>query len=529
MKKQNSFSNNLRIVCATLFILTFSLLSAQVDYSFGGNGDGSAKILFGATREVGYRTVVDQSNGKIYVNIVSDEDPDEGGNSRTFIYRLLPNGSIDATFGPVILDTPNASDEGYGLALQTDGKIIVAGKSQFSATVWRINPNGTLDNSFGQNGKSVLNNEFGIFRSVAIQNDGKIVAAGMGSVSVGSSSKFSYLVARFMPNGTKDPSFGTGGFTEHRVGSTSVMEDWGAGWGIALQPIDEKIVVCGYEESNVGTGQSGTILRFTTNGSLDNTFSMDGVWTTSGMSGQQYLYDVKVTQGNQKIVACGTTGNSSSNQALVVGLINNGNFDNSFAGSGLYIKDFASGFSDSYRGIEVQGDGKYVISGSAGINACVFRLTKNGQIDNSFDNDGIVMFSQSSFPEFLGAKIYNNCLFLVGNYTTDISFLDKEVFVSKICLGNIVDNDDIANPISGLEVFPNPGDGPIYLRCKSDMSGTADITILDISGRIIYRSSIELLPGEQLYLLTPGDIIPGLYVIHLILDGELSSLKYIRI
>jgi uncharacterized delta-60 repeat protein len=133
---------------------------------------------------------------------------------------LLNAGALDLTFGTggkVLTDFPIAAhDFGLGLAIQADGKVVVVGQSSNADfvgkfAVARYNPNGTLDTTFGSGG--IITTEFGPggsdASSVALQSDGKIVVAG------GANGDFA--LARYNSNGTLDAGFGAGGKGRYRL------------------------------------------------------------------------------------------------------------------------------------------------------------------------------------------------------------------------------------------------------------------------------------------------------------------------
>lgn len=177
-------------------------------------------------------------------------------------------GQLDPTFGKGGIATQQAVTTRNtnffsvsGVAIQSDGKIVVAGgvpgNNDFTVTaLLRFLPNGALDKAFGVNGIAVLPNSFGPFSSVAIQSDGKILAAGPGSDVNGE-------IDRFITTGNLDASFGTSGRVVFNLASTP---------GLAVQP-DGRILVALL--NIVGTGPS-QVTRLLTNGATDGTFGTNG-------------------------------------------------------------------------------------------------------------------------------------------------------------------------------------------------------------------------------------------------------------
>jgi uncharacterized delta-60 repeat protein len=134
----------------------------------------------------------------------------------TLIYGQTQSGTLDASFGTggkVTTDFAGSGDGAGAIAVQPDGKLVAAGgatiNGQADFALARYNSNGTLDTSFSTGGR--VTTDFGGryegASSVALQWDGKIVVAG-GSV-IGLYDNFA--LARYNSNGTLDTSFGTGG------------------------------------------------------------------------------------------------------------------------------------------------------------------------------------------------------------------------------------------------------------------------------------------------------------------------------
>jgi uncharacterized delta-60 repeat protein len=127
------------------------------------------------------------------------------------------SGDLDATFGTggkVTTDFAGGTDEAHGVVIQPlDGKIVAAGEAKTSYgedfALARYSPNGTLDTTFGTGGlvTTDFNGRDDVAFAVALQSDGKIVAAGQAQSSYGQA----FALARYNPDGTLDATFGRGG------------------------------------------------------------------------------------------------------------------------------------------------------------------------------------------------------------------------------------------------------------------------------------------------------------------------------
>jgi uncharacterized delta-60 repeat protein len=187
-----------------------------------------------------------------------------------------PPGNLDTTFDGDGLVTTNfaAAAEARGLAIQGDGKIVVAGRVDAPGSrdfaLARYNTDGSLDPALDTDGKVTTDFDAGLDfgYAVAIQADGKIVTAGYADVS----GSRDFALARYNPDGSLDTAFdGDGKVTTDFAGSADVA------WGMVIQG-DGKIVVAGLADVS-GTGDFA-LARYNPDGSLDTAFEGDGRVTT---------------------------------------------------------------------------------------------------------------------------------------------------------------------------------------------------------------------------------------------------------
>lgn len=346
----------------------------SLDLTFGGTG-------FAVTNIAGIGTsVIIQPDGKIVVaGYYYNEDSE---NDEIVVIRYNTNGTFDNSFGAngrVITAIGNNNAAAWGIVLQNDGKIVVAGSyDEISGIVIvRYNSNGTLDNTFGNAG--IVTDTYGdIATSVSVQSDGKIVIA-----SVTPNSNF--LVARYNTNGILDNTFGTGGKVVTPIGNGN--ED--AALAIKVQS-DGKIIAAGYSTFNSIT--NFTVVRYNSNGTLDNTFGTGGIsLNTIGSSGGAAFSLAIQTDG--KIVGSGV---SLNNEDIILRYNANGVVDSAFGTNGMIKTTFGTGYTVAGDipswSVVIQSDGKIVagggiLNGSSG-NFAVARYTGTGNIDANFGLNG---------------------------------------------------------------------------------------------------------------------------------------------
>lgn len=181
----------------------------SLDTGFGANGTIIASI--GPTNDRGVVGAI-QTDGKIIVF----GDFDAGGRDETFIERYNTNGTLDSTFGNSgkVLTQYELSSGARDMLLQRNGKIIVTGATvngKLDTFLSRYNPDGTLDSSFGNNGKVIISFSpvDDVSQSLVVQSDDKVVIGGYEDTE--SSTGVDFVFRRFESNGTLDSSFGNSG------------------------------------------------------------------------------------------------------------------------------------------------------------------------------------------------------------------------------------------------------------------------------------------------------------------------------
>ena len=454
------------------------------------NPDGSPDTSFSVDGRVtthisGYDTVtavVIQPDGKIIAAGVTNAT----GNSNFAAVRYHPDGSVDTSFdgdGKVDTDFFGTFDYANAAALQADGKIVVAGYCRLS--VWndfgliRYNADGSLDTSFDTDGKLVTNisdlEQTDGIAGVAIQANGKIVATGTASMAAGSS----IAVARYNENGSFDTSFdGDGKVT------TTLSGQIGAAANALVIQGDGKILVAG-----VGNGDFA-LVRYNTDGMLDNTFDGDGKVTTNFFS-----YDsanAVAIHADGRIVACGFFTFGSSDYDFAVARYNgDGSLDTSFDGDGKTTTPMGVAVTTVANDVVTQPDGKVVIAGYAynGANDdfMVARYNVDGSPDTSFSADGkitIDLAPQNPFGErAMAIAIQPDGKIVVGGHTNPsgnnpdfalVRLLPNGAFDSTFSGGFVTTSFSSSEYLNDIEIQP---DGKIVAAGYTFVSAGTDIAV----------------------------------------------------
>ena len=286
--------------------------------------------------------------------------------------RYNTNGSLDTTFsgdGKLTTDIATGTDQGQSVTLQTDGKILVAGSSTNNFALVRYNSDGSLDLSFGDEGKFATNS-YG--NSVAVQADGKILVAGS---SYNSTNNYDFALVRYNTNGSLDTTFsGDGKLT------TDIATGTDQGQSVTLQT-DGKILVAGRSINSTTNNNDFALVRYNTNGSLDTTFSGDGKLTTDIVTGSIDWGASVTLQSDGKILIAGTSGNDFA----LVRYKNNGSLDTTFSGDGKLTTDLVTGSIDWGASVTLQSDGKILVAGTSGNDFALVRYNVDGSLDETFN------------------------------------------------------------------------------------------------------------------------------------------------
>jgi uncharacterized delta-60 repeat protein len=316
---------------------------------------------------------------------------------------LAADGDLDPSFGiggRVLTDFNNSTDIANAVAVQADGKYVVVGltytNNDYSGedfAVARYNADGTLDNSFGVQGK--VKTDFpglaAVASSVVIQPDGKIVVAG------GAFPLFTFLgnfeIVRYNADGSLDGSFGSGGIvTTHFPGGQGSYA-----FAVNLQP-DGKIVAAGTHFVNFTSDASSNtdfaLARYNANGTPDASFGGNGLVTTDFNFGNDDVFSILVRPDGRLVAVGSATNQTTFTDFAAARYLSNGSLDASFGNAGKVRTDFGTRGFDQARSATLQPDGKIVAAGTritpsgASQTFALVRYNANGARDTTFSGDG---------------------------------------------------------------------------------------------------------------------------------------------
>ncbi|MCS6954883.1 MAG: SBBP repeat-containing protein [Candidatus Calescibacterium sp.] len=334
-----------------------------IDNSFGVNGYVTLNnIAGGNSHDIGYSINID-NHGKLYVTGISWN----GNNNDLIVIRLNQNGTLDKSFGSkgyIVLNSiagGNGHDFGQSIHIDKAGKIYVTGYSDSKIhfkdlIVIKLNYDGTLDRSFGSNGKAVFHNIAGgnlsdYGNSIHTDNTGNIYITGS-SDSHGNAQDL--IVIKLKPNGTLDTSFNSKGYiTFNNIAGNNTIDQ---GNSIFVDN-DGKIYVTGlsYRPGGKNGNSDLVVIKLNPNGKLDKSFGSNGFFTLHNVAGGNSFDESKSIHLDKdgKIYITGYSWNGNSKDLIAIRLTPNGNLDNSFGSKGKIVINNITGKESNEEGYSI--------------------------------------------------------------------------------------------------------------------------------------------------------------------------------
>ncbi|MCS6916269.1 MAG: delta-60 repeat domain-containing protein [Chitinophagales bacterium] len=489
-----------------LLLMVPELTRAQAgafDLTFNGNGYNTTAV--GNGDDVG-QTLLQQPDGKILVAGESHS----GLSADAAIVRYNADGTLDQTFGNNGSFTYAMSVSYFetikGIALGSDGKITAVGYYfsplfTFEVFLLRLNPDGTLDQTFGNGGTLSISVGAGsdLANAAAIQPDDKIVITGY----YDNSGNIDIFVIRLNYDGTFDATFGGGdGLASVAIGSA---EDYAN--ALALQS-DGKIVVAG--KATVGSGTDFAVVRLNSDGTLDNTFSSDGK-VTLNINGNDNGLAVAL-QSDGAIVVCGEAFDGSSFNVGVARFTASGVADNTFSGDGKLSTAVGSTYDGGFA-VGIHANGKIIVGGlyatSTGDDMMLIRYTSTGTLDAGFGTNGIAKFNLGFNEAIYALAVLTSGKVLVAGKATNGS--NADILVAKVISEFGVGMEEL--PMPALQFYPALVSGCGMLQLSNWPQGVTRLQLINATGQVVYQWDLDHMAGGNMSmaLCLPSALIPGRY------------------
>jgi uncharacterized delta-60 repeat protein len=382
---------------------------------------------------------------------------------------------FDDSFGTGGIVTTSGFNTAVRMAVQDDGKIVVAAQS---GTLLRYLANGVLDDTFGTNGiaemeitddwRNTLYISDLIVTDFIVLSSGKLLVVGYtttgdftmntpdiivirylsdgtvdttfahnglarihvngvdhayavveradGKLIVVGDSRIQFndpspVVLRLLENGSIDPTFGTNGATQTLIGTLGNL------FHVTLQS-DNKIVASG--TAIIGGKPNAFVIRYTEAGTVDTTFSGDGYASLNLGTNNTLGYDVALVN-NQELLLSGTFNNGSDNDLFLAKLDSSGNLVTTFGVNGVATADF--GNMNTYRGeMIIDSLNRAVVTGTSDSHIYVARYSSSGALDTSFETNGFLSIPISTSSSGMDVRVQpaDNKVLVLGNSSEGI-------------------------------------------------------------------------------------------------------------
>lgn len=466
-----------------------------------------------------------------------------------------------------------------------ENKIIVSGWSKLSTEspedilLMRFNNDGSIDRTF-KSGNIISVEEFTWESSYASieQKDGKILIAGRFYNGL----NWDFMLARFYADGRLDSSFAQNGFAIIDISSDD------RAFSIDLQN-DDKIIIAGFVNIN---NWDFAVLRFNSNGLLDNTFGNNGIVINDFDGDIDVAFSIK-TQSDSKIIACGWTFSNASWNFAMIRYNSDGSLDQNFGNKGIVITDVDNVYNTSHS-IAIQEDGKYVVTGyryfrerldtdillvrynsdgsidqSFGVNGFVtkdinrnedfawdviiqsderilvtgytksdssknvvtLRFNNNGQIDSTFGDSGVIITSIFGFDEEgRHLALQNDGKILVTGYS--FNGVDQDLFILRINPdGNILPVPQVDSTLTNLsQNYPNPFTTKTLIPLNLHETSYVTLKVYNALGEEVSSLIDEVkVAGNYTVLFEKSNLSSGIYLYQLITKNYSQAKKMLFI
>jgi uncharacterized delta-60 repeat protein len=450
----------------------------------------------------------------------------------------MPDGTLDSAFGNngvLVPLVPETNDQAATMILQPAQKILVTSFGYKSGvptiTVMRLLSDGRFDQSFGTNG--IVDSTFGIGESIphiALQPDGKILVLGWYYPG--------FIILRYNTDGSLDESFGNNGEVLTTFGEGTVPT------AVAVA-LDGRIVAAG----NYGGGEGYSkflLVRYNTDGTLDQTFGHRGVITTDfGKNGDE-INNIGI-QPDGKIVAVGVTGVSpfGENENMAIARYNtDGTLDMNFGTAGKTSIVF-NNVNSKVNGLVIESNGKILLGGSTyqeiyygDLDFVVSRLDSNGIVDSGFGTNGITVTDFGSYDGAQAIALQGNKIVLAGTNSINgenpvISYAlaryyndnltKKQIIVQKI-RHYVQTHNAQATSLGNLSIYPNPSQNVLHVVGLS--SAQTKLTVVDFNGNVAVSRELRAMSG--VYDLNIVSLHAGNYLLKIETNGAMVAKQFVK-
>lgn len=506
----------------------------MVDSSFNGNG----KVIYDFGFHENLTDVKVQPADQKIVTVGTAINPSFSG--KLLAIRMLPNGAFDTTFndsGIVIIPNFNES-YAYEAIIKDDGKIVIAGAAAdpnfiFSMLCIQLNSDGSLDSTFGMNGfatpRFFTGDEFAY--AMALQADGKIVLAG---TTLDLSGNNSPSLVRLNEDGSVDTTFGFGGIAiipvaeiDNRLNSVFIQSD---GKIVASGHFDQGLTLSGQFDFDV------LVTRFNSDGLIDTTFGTSGMTITP--ISIEYIEDalgMKQCADGGIVVSGYTTLPDFTFDLIMVKYDSMGVVVPAFGNSG--IVQFDNDIQDVGYDLAIQNNGEIFVAGTSGgfffddRDFLLMRYDANGQVDSTFGNSGLVLTPiMNDFDEANAITLQADGKIILAGKGNNGSQNDLAVVRYLNSTSTGISENKKGTTVS-LYPNPSPSGNSITIEWNEPASSTLQLVLMDGFGKTIDQVQVNNQGAgkSKIFFQFPATLPNGLYLLKLTPANEKSLLAKVMI
>lgn len=512
MKNKFLFSSlNLTSVCLLIGSFSFSQTAAEIDPTFGASGYVFTDHEANTGEKV--HAVIALSDDKLIT-----AGNTESANDDILIAKYTENGTLDNTFGnngKVIIDLSIGEDQAHAVKELFDGKLLIAGHSQTmngaDGFVMRLNADGSVDNSFGTNGTVFLNSGMGtitLLVDIHVKNDNSIFVAGT-TANLNGDPDFS--IFKLTQGGGLDVSFSGNGVTLiDNAGENDILESM-------TVASDGTIYLVGHTGGN-----NGLVVRLAVAGNPHPAFATNGLLIYDAQQSTQILLNAVETPDN-KLMVVGFEGSGNGHDGILLKINPDGTFDTSFSGDGKQISDIGTDNGVYLTNVTIVDGDRILATGTVdGLTmqgGYALMMDQTGSASSEFAPGGDEIYTMpistnSYMPT--GLAIQSDGKIVLGGFLTSQDFVGENMFMFRIhSLNTAFVN---VHEAADMRVYPNPAKSNFSI---STISKVEKVELVDLSGRLV-----QVWESYQSLYSLDSAVVRGVYYLNVQLDGEIFRVQF---
>lgn len=516
------------LLLSASLLLAASSFAQHIDSSFAVNGylpyQGTNSNSQGNLGSA-YATAV-QPDGKIVT--VLGRDPNVTSDLFMYIYRYLPNGMPDPTFGVngATKTFCGQTSIGYDVEIQSDGKIVMIGESKYCINgicgasqfvMMRFKTNGSLDSTFGTNGHLLTSDVFGTSGTYSIPKRLKILPNGKFMVG-GRGPGGKPAIVRLNSNGFPDNTYGTNGvFSLTNVPNSQFVDmaigNNGEAYGLLITNTWNQATIS-YDSANFS---DNAIFKLNPNGTQDLSFGTNGVLSINTDNTDKPFSIALTSTGKLLIAGYNQYDNSyystldfggygQINKGFVAFANTNGTLDTSIS-NGFVTFDFLEDSATFFNKIIERSPNEYLICGFTtdfvGGNfqnkGLIVSINAQGQLNQSFNGNGYMIFDHGivgtsgwngKLANFMDVDVIGSNKILLTGYRNPVGGATKgSIYILQLTFGpsSNLGFEELSEK-QEFSSYPNPVTNN---RFMIDIEEAADIELISLDGRILYQNEVS--------------------------------------